>query len=289
MRRFLQARGPLAVAESVNRLPVPEGIGAVRIGPDTLRARRWDRVVALWLWKLGWRESAETRAVRRFVSRGMHVVDVGANIGLFTLLMSRLVGSRGRVWAFEPDPSNYRALAENIHSNRVSNVQARAQAVGASGGIARLHLSMANAGDHRIYSPPNESRPTVSVECVTLDSVLSSESPIDFIKIDIQGGEHQAILGMRKVWEASPSLMVLLEFWPGGLRQSGTNPEEFLESLRLIGGRVRRVRPDGKAGAAVEATDRLVQEVGTIADVPLLVGPRMRTQSPRPRKESKPI
>src|SRR5688572_13621160 len=69
-----------------------------------------------------WAE-AETRLFRELIRPGMVVVDVGANIGYFSLLASTLVGPTGRVYAFEPDPVNCALLRKNVRLNRVTNIE----------------------------------------------------------------------------------------------------------------------------------------------------------------------
>jgi len=82
-----------------------------------------DRLLATFLWKISVLENFETHFLKKFVRPGMSVVDIGANIGYYTLLLSQLVGRDGSVTAFEPDPNNYRLLLKNIVFNRVKTSQ----------------------------------------------------------------------------------------------------------------------------------------------------------------------
>src|SRR5262249_14626196 len=87
---------------------------AVQVHGRTMYANSLDRIMALYMWKFSALESYETKLIRQLVKRGMIAVDVGANIGYYTLLLSDLVGPEGKVFAFEPDPGNHALLVKNI-------------------------------------------------------------------------------------------------------------------------------------------------------------------------------
>src|SRR5437867_3185244 len=81
-----------------------------------------DSVVSPTLRHFGVFEPFETQLVQQMVRPGDVVLDVGANIGYYTLIFAELVGEQGHVYAFEPDPRNFAFLAKNVHSNRYRNV-----------------------------------------------------------------------------------------------------------------------------------------------------------------------
>jgi FkbM family methyltransferase len=204
----------------------------------------------------------------------MAAVDAGANVGLFTMLMAHRVGPTGKVLAFEPDSGNFDSLVENLHRNRVGYVDARRQALGSTRGVGRLDPSAANAGDHRVRAAASAARGQVSVDIVTLDSAWPADQPLDLIKMDIQGGEAEALVGMERTWAAQERLMMLLEFWPQGLRVSGSDPAQFLRELKEKSRLLRTLEPDGSPGPAVDSLDQLLDTVGARAAIPLLAGPR---------------
>jgi FkbM family methyltransferase len=179
-------------------------------------------------------EPSETAAVRRIVKPGMTVVDIGANIGYFTILAARLAGPAGKVVAIEPDPHNFSLLTKSIHANRLRNVVALNVALGTTPGKARLFCSQANFGDHRLYPEAGVSgRPAIEVPVDTLDNVLAaSGSPhADFVKMDVQGCEHGVLKGMPQALASSPDICLLTEFWPEGIEQAGGSPREFYDTL----------------------------------------------------------
>lgn len=183
----------------------------------------------------GYYEKVSTELFKRQVEEGMTIVDIGAHWGYYTLLAARLVGQRGRVFAFEPEPYNYGLLLRNIRANGCENVIAIRKAVSDKAGTAPLFVSLKNMGDHRIYDP-GDSRRLLTVETVTLDDFfLGGENRIDVIKIDTQGSEMAVLRGMRKILRNSSSLKIITEFWPMGIRSCGDSPEEFLRELMTFG------------------------------------------------------
>lgn len=184
---------------------------------------------------LGEFEPHETRLVREKVKPGDRVLDIGAHIGYYTLLFASLVGRNGEVIAFEPDPTNFRLLEKNVAENGHTRVTLFNKAVGEESERRSLYRSSNNSGDHRLVSPP-EPREAIEVECTALDDLLKGDSRrIDFIKMDIQGGEGWALEGMRNLIEDNPSLKLLTEWSPSSLKLAGYQPTKYLETLESMG------------------------------------------------------
>jgi FkbM family methyltransferase len=188
-------------------------------------------------------ESDETLFVSKILRQGMVFVDVGAHIGYYTVISSDIVGNCGKVFAFEPDARNFSFLRENIIANHCQNVIAEQKAVAASSHKLFLYRSSNNFGDHRVYDPESEGsqrhgngRSCIAVEAVSLDEYFRDMPvPIDLVKMDIQGAEYNAYLGMRALLQQHCNIVILTEFWPKGLRQAGACPDAFLSEVRRCG------------------------------------------------------
>ena len=100
----------------------------------------------------------ETDLIKESVQQGDVVLDLGANIGYYTLIFARLVGPQGRVFAFEPDPENFRLLERNVKENHYTNVVAINKAVSNKTERLKLYLSDDNKADHRIYDSHDSRR-----------------------------------------------------------------------------------------------------------------------------------
>lgn len=184
-------------------------------------------------------EARETELVSRLIRPGFVVLDLGANIGYYSLLFAKLVGPNGHVFAFEPDPATFELLQRNINENHCSNVTAFPLAVSNASCGARLYRDRFNNLDHRVIQPEQECT-IVEVEAVRLDEFLPGylSGTIDFVKMDIQGAEGMALTGMRTLLTKPDRIMLLTEYWPMGLEESGVGSEAFLRELHLMGFRV---------------------------------------------------
>ncbi|MBK8444038.1 MAG: FkbM family methyltransferase [Sphingobacteriales bacterium] len=170
--------------------------------------------------------------IRNYVKEGMTVLDIGANIGFYTLLLSRLVGKSGKVYAFEPDATNFRHLSNNVRN--CSNVVLHQAAVGEkSGNIKLFHSSDLNV-DHQTFDS-GEGRPYTEIPCVALDDVIPTPQKVDFIKIDIQGYEYYAFKGMSQLLQRSQPLLLMGEVWPYALQKAGTSVAQYLQLLQQAG------------------------------------------------------
>jgi FkbM family methyltransferase len=181
-------------------------------------------------------EPLETTLVRELIRPGQVILDIGANIGYYTLLFSQQVGSSGLVFAFEPDPQSFQLLQKNIFVNNIKNTSIFQLAVADEEKDQTLYRDRFNNLDHRIVKPDWESE-AVRIRSICLDSFYSQCSPRlpDFIKMDIQGAEGYALEGMKNLLAQSGNLILLTEFWPAGLNQGGYGAEIFLRKLTSLG------------------------------------------------------
>lgn len=183
-------------------------------------------------------EPGETAFLEAHLRAGTTFLDIGAHVGYFSVLAARLVGPRGLVLAFEPDPRNFELLLANVWRNGLANVVCFPWAVGAASSFASLYLSETNTGDHRIV-PAAEERPRITVRSVALDSLDVVRSPVQMIKLDTQGTEHLAVRGMERLLAASPRVVLTVEFWPMGIRLAGDDAASVLAYYRSLGLEIR--------------------------------------------------
>lgn len=199
-----------------------------------LQAPTLDRLVYLFLHRLSLMGEHDRQFLRSQIQPGATVVDVGSNIGLYTLLLAELAGDSGKVLAFEPDPGLFEALSLNCQINKVRNVQLFNQALGAESETRTLFRSILNSGDNRMVQHAGSgSGLGSSVQVSRLDEVLAGQK-IDFIKIDVQGWEQEVFRGMARLLAENPSVRIYFEYWPYGLRRSGCEPQALLDYLHNL-------------------------------------------------------
>jgi FkbM family methyltransferase len=160
---------------------------------------------------LGTADSELQRAIRRYVSPGDTVYDIGANIGYVSLLLARQVGPSGSVFAFEPIPRNLATLRENIGNNSFSNIHVLDAAASDANGTTEIrmagNLSMASLVWHRNDVLAEK----ISVKTVVIDELVhAGELPAPrFVKIDVEGAEGLVVRGMQRTIAAARPVVFL--------------------------------------------------------------------------------
>jgi len=175
-------------------------------------------------------EPIETDLVKKEVKKGYTVIDIGANIGYYTLLFAKLVGKEGKVYAFEPEPNNLHLLKKNIEINNYHNVIIEQKAVSDTTKNVNLFTAKQGIGEHRInFSWFGNNG--IEVKAIKLDNYIKEK--IDFIKIDIEGAEYNALLGMKKILESNKDIKILVEYGKSQLNEFGVNEDDFFNFLEL--------------------------------------------------------
>jgi len=196
-------------------------------------------------------EKNETELFKRLVKPNMVVVDMGANIGYYTLLASKLVGKKGRVYAFEPETKNYALLVKNIKSNKCKNIVAIQKALSDRSRTETLFLSPNNLGSHRMYKFKGSIR-NVPIKSIKFDDFFKDIKKIDLIKIDIEGNEPRCLHGMKRTIKKSDKLAMIIEFNPKMIKENGFNPIAFLNEIKGMGFRLYEIRKYGKLSEIVK-------------------------------------
>jgi len=179
-------------------------------------------------------EPTTTQVVRSLVKDGMRCVDVGANIGYYSLLFSSLVGERGKVWAFEPEPTNFGELLKNIELNGASNIVVSCKAISHRSGRAKLYVSPTESGAHSLIPCRRQNKGAIEVELATLDGLFYPHTPIDFLKVDTEGNDMLVVAGGEFLLRNGGPILVI-EFWPQGLLSALCSPLLFWCKLETLG------------------------------------------------------
>ena len=188
-------------------------------------------------------EDFELQLFSRLLEPGAIVLDIGANVGIYTLVAAQRVAPMGRVYAFEPDRENFALLKQNVAANGHTNVVLMQNAVSDRPGELRLYVNTHNRGDHRTYQADDtQQRDSYPVRAITIDEALPAHVTPSVIKMDIQGFELYALRGMRKTLERAERLLLFSEFWPYGLNAaSGSSTTQYLAGLTSLGFRLYQI------------------------------------------------
>lgn len=168
--------------------------------------------------------------IKKHLKKGGVAIDVGANIGSLTLLMSKIVDSNGTVLSFEPSKTFFSYLVKNININKLKNVSVHNIALGAEKG--ELYLNEENEDDTTFFVEQKKtSNKSFSTEIDTLDNFTRNFLKIDFLKIDVEGFELDVLLGAGETLKKTDVLYV--EFSPNNLSKYKTNPQRIIEIIVL--------------------------------------------------------
>lgn len=172
-----------------------------------------------------------TAAMRQTVHSGMAVADIGANIGYFTMLAASLVGTSGRVYAFEPNPSNCTLIQLSLEANGFTHVDLFPFAVADKPRLVVLNSS-ASTGSTRPVLNMQELATSTVLRAVPVDDLLAGVKRLDVLKIDIDGGEGLAMRGAVKTLERLRPI-IFTEFSPEALQNmSAVSGEDYLRFLQ---------------------------------------------------------
>ena len=159
----------------------------------------------------------------RIARPGDTVLDIGANIGIVSLWLSKLVGKTGKVHAFEPNPELCGILEQTIYRNQAVNIRPHAVALGARIGQMELRVCGGNTGSGSFLLNEKAAGCRVfSVPVQTLDAIVAQEQieTIRLIKVDVEGFEAEVFHGGLQVLQCLRPQAVLFEFaekWDGRL------------------------------------------------------------------------
>ena len=182
-------------------------------------------------------EPNQTKIVKKYVHEGDVVIDVGAHVGYYTLLMAQLVGKNGKVYSFEPDPVNFELLKKSVEINGFENVVLIQKAVSDTTEKIKLFLGDNDSAINRIYDAKlGDAKKSIDVESITIDEYFKENDKLfNFIKIDSEGSEAKIINGMEKFLTKNRKLIMMTEFFPFLIKKSGDEPNQYLKSLEKSG------------------------------------------------------
>lgn len=185
------------------------------------------------LYQNGVWEPPVTEAIEKLTRPGMIAIDVGADIGYYTLQMSRLVGPQGRVVAFEPIPDARRRLEHNIALNGCKNIEVSEYALGNQEGTVYLEDPFKKSRLNLTKSSGEEGDIKVSIKRMDDLAEQMNLPSVDIVKMDIEGAEHEALLGMESILKKHHPILIV-EVHNRFLPLFGTTAKDLLNWLKSL-------------------------------------------------------
>jgi len=183
----------------------------------------------------GFCEPEETKFIKNIVLPDWICIDIGANIGYFTILMARKCK---HVYSFEPEPNNFKLLVNNIGLNQLLNVNWIDVAITDKREKRKLYLCDTDNGMHRIYKSKWCNGGSVNVLTGDLDSFTLPR--INLIKMDIEGAEYGALKGMVELLKRDKPL-IIMEFHPLSIIEYGVDPRKVYDFIKKLGYTIRLI------------------------------------------------
>jgi FkbM family methyltransferase len=189
----------------------------------------------------------------RSLHEGATVIDGGAYLGFYALLAARRIGPEGTVIAFEPNPDTFEVLSSNVRDNGFEGrVIPLLVGIDASSRRRPFYLGRGDGSKSSLFVP-RRWRAVTETECTSLDEALGAR-PVDVVKLDLEGGEVEALRGMRRTLAASPQVSLIVECNPEALVRAGTSPRTLLRELDRAGFEVSAIDDERWELYRVDAT-----------------------------------
>ena len=216
---------------------------------------------------LGEYEPESCRLWAQLAGRAKVIFDVGANVGIYSLLASS-ANRTASIHAFEPTPEMFRALSENIRRNSAANIVPHQEAVGATGGAAFLWQHVAdNEGmnyvtEARVY----DSQPAVNRTSLDEFCRANGIERVDLMKIDIEGGEYDALRGAERLLAQKKIGCLFIELLDPAAEQKGHTTGDIKELLKRAGYHMFAIRRAGLT--PIERYGGTVENAAAFAEMP---------------------
>jgi len=186
-------------------------------------------------------EPTEARWVEEILQAGDTFVDVGANVGFFTLIASARVGPEGRVLAFEPNPNLAKKLRITLDRNNIHNVTLLSQAVSDQAGVAQLYFAPFEQGIENASLLTFGHENGRQVEVTTLDKALTENNleRVDLLKLDVEGLEGNVLRGCREHIRRGVVRRLIVEFNANWLKNNRSSNQALYDEITELGFRGR--------------------------------------------------
>jgi FkbM family methyltransferase len=189
-----------------------------------------------------------------------NVLDIGANIGYTATVFARATQADRKVYAFEPEPFNFKLLQQTaLQTQFAGKIVPMQLAVGAADGTINLWINDRHHADHRVateqFRSAHSGANQVSVPLASIDSFLQNHpGPVSFVKIDVQGYELAVCQGMTETLRQNPGIKIVLEYMPSAMRELGFESSHLIDLFVERDFNVYQVHPRGKLSPGIPDT-----------------------------------
>ena len=232
--RFQWRLSPVVDRLASTAFLTPDGPMVVRRGGLLWEVNPHDEICRALLWS-GSYESRDMDVVKGCLHEGAVVLDVGANIGIYSIMASKFLRGNCSIYALEPNPPVYQTLCRNIDRNKVAGIVPCKIALGDKKGVEILATCSSNTGVSYVQPEGSRDGGTV-IEVTTLNDFVAEKQikRIDFMKVDVEGYEAMFLKGGLKTLKAM-NAVIMIEICPHNLKRMDMTPEGIVALLRECG------------------------------------------------------
>ena len=180
-------------------------------------------------------EKGTEEAFCRLLKPGMNVLDIGANLGMFTL---HALKAGCNVYSFEPSPDIFRIMNQNIKVNGFAesgSAHTFQTAVSDEEKTISFFICEGMSGHSNMYAAEKSGDVEIQVQTTVIDEMAVLPDKVDVIKIDVEGAEYKALCGMKKLISRNPQIKILMEFAPEIIKRADVEPSDLLELIKKFG------------------------------------------------------
>jgi FkbM family methyltransferase len=183
-------------------------------------------------------EGATREVVERILKKGDIFLDLGSHIGFYALIAARIIGDTGHVYAFEPTPATRDTLSKNIVDNNLSNI-ITVESFGISDRSENVYFIVnSNSSECNKISQSDEGvENVITIKTISIDdyAILNNIKKIDLVKMDIEGAEYQAIMGMRNIISENPDIKLIFEYNKKIMDENDSSGVKIFNLLKELG------------------------------------------------------
>jgi FkbM family methyltransferase len=199
---------------------------------------------------------------QRFLTPKSVVLDIGANVGFYTVTAGRWLKDQGHLYSFEANPHTFGLLRRSAWANKLAEnprIHFVNKLVGAATGKAVLHFNPEELGGATMTDTDHwgDKRQSVELPMTTIDDALPPDLAVDLVKIDVEGHEPSVIKGMERTIARSPNIRIIVE-WFDHMIERTFGVQRFAEYIDALGFRICRIRSD----ATLELLERGIAPPG---------------------------
>ena len=212
-------------------------------------------------------ESFERKVLEKYLKKDQIMLDIGANIGFYSLFARSIIGEKGMVYSFEALKENTEMIQMSIVENSFENINVINAGISNKVGKGFLHVSPYYNSEHSLFNYHYSSGKTngnkIQINLNTVDNFLQNkvnDLNIDIIKMDIEGSESNALEGMTDTLNYNDNIVLVTEFWPQGFKNSNNKSKEFLEKLNSVGFQINHIDENKEKVYPVTVNEMLKME-----------------------------